>query len=166
MLGFRDHIRALVAAGAALVAVGAVLAHLGGGPALAKGKPASWKSIDDALLLVNNNPVKEWGLFQAGNKRDPLLLQMGNRFLLIKIHDRQVFEIDKSKVQSKSGELLFDPAEHPDAALPTSEWEAADMEAVYRIRAKINSEDRLLDIELPHQLDLSGMSPHAATRDR
>jgi len=40
------------------------------------------------------------------------------------------------------------------------------MESVYRIRAKLTAEDQLLDIELPHQLDLSSMSPHAAGSSR
>jgi hypothetical protein len=96
--------------------------------AAAKGKPVSWKGIDDALLRVNDNPVKVWGVFQAGNKRDPLVLQMGNRFLLIKIHDKQIFEIDPSKVQVKTDEILWDPSDHPTDPLATSDWEAADGE--------------------------------------
>jgi len=91
---------------------------------------------------------------------------MNNRFLLIKIHDRQVFEVDPAKVQHKTDELLWDPSDHPAQPLATTDWDAGDTEAVYRIRAKISSEDHLLDIELPHPLDLSGMSPHSATSTR
>jgi len=137
-----------------------------GDATLAKDKPVSWKIIDDALFRVNDAPVKEWGVYQTGKKRDPLLVQMNNRFLLIKIHDRQFFEVDPAKVQRKNDELLWDPADHPAQPLPTSDWDAGDTEAVYRILAKISSEDRLLDIELPHPLDLSGMSPHPAASTR
>jgi hypothetical protein len=147
-----------------LAAVGAVCNS--GGGIFAKDKPVSWKVIDDALLRVNDAPVKDWGVYQAGKKRDPLLLQMGNRFLLIKIHDRQLFEVDPSKVQRKTDELLWDPSDHPAQPLATSDWDASDTESVFRIRAKISSEDRLLDIELPHPLDLSGMSPHTGTATR
>ncbi len=126
----------------------------------AKDKPVSWREIDDALLRVNDAPVKEWGVFQTGKKRDPLLVQMDGRFLLIRIHEREIFEVDPKSVQHKSGELLWDPKNHPAQPLAISDWDAGDMEAVFRIRAKITAEDRLLDIELPHQLDLSGMSPH------
>jgi hypothetical protein len=147
-----------------LAAVGAVCASSGG--TFAKDKPASWKIIDDALFRVNDAPVKEWGVYQTGKKRDPLLLQVNNRFFLIKIHDRQLFEVDPTKVQRKSDELLWDPSDHPPQPLATSDWDAGDTEAVFRIRAKISTEDRLLDIELPHPLDLSGMSPHSATTSR
>jgi hypothetical protein len=147
-----------------LAATGAVCASFGG--TFAKDKPASWKMIDDALFRVNDAPVKDWGVYQAGKKRDPLLIQMDKRFLLLKIHDRQLFEVDPAKVQRKSDELLWDPTDHPAQPLSTTEWDAGDTEAVFRIRAKISSEDRLLDIELPHPLDLSGMSPHAASSTR
>ena len=147
-----------------LAALGALCASSGG--TFAKNKPASWKIIDDALFRVNDAPVKEWGVYQTGKKRDPLLLQMNNRFLLIKIHDRQLFEVDQTKVQRKSDELLWDPSDHSSQPLATSDWDAGDTEAVFRIRAKISAEDRLLDIELPHPLDLSGMSPHSATTSR
>jgi hypothetical protein len=95
-------------------------------------------------------------------------VQIDKRFLLIQIHERQIFEIDPGKVQRKTDELLLDPSNHPAQPLATTDWDANDSEAVYRFRAKISAEDRLLDIQLPHTLDLSGMSPHspAATRHR
>lgn len=136
------------------------------GVTLAKDKPVAWKEIDDALLRVNDAPVKEWGVFQTGKKHDPLLVQMNKRYLLIKIHDHEIFEVDPATVQKKDDELSWDPNNHPAQPLLISDWDAADMDAVFRIRAKINGEDGLLDIELPHQLDLSGMSPHAAGGSR
>ena len=134
----------------------------------AKDKLASWKEIDDALLRVNDAPVKDWGVYQTGKKRDPLLVQIDKRFLLIQIHERQIFEINPAKVQHKSDELLFDPSDHPAQPLTTTDWDANDSEAVYRLRAKISGEDHLVDIQLPHMLDLSGMPPRspAATRHR
>src|ERR1700722_4638854 len=148
----------------ALILLGMV--YVSGGAIRAKDKPASWKVIDDALFRVNDAPVKEWGVYQTGKKRDPLLVQMDKRFLLVRIHDRQVFEVDPAKIQHKTDELLWDPADHPAQPLETTEWDANDTEAVYLIRAKISAENSLLDIVVPHQLDLSGMSPHAATSQR
>lgn len=122
--------------------------------------------IEDALFRVNDAPVKDWGVYQTGKKQDALLVQMNNRFLLIKIHDKQVFEVDPAKVQRKADELLWDPSDHPSAPLSITDWYADDTEAVFLIRAELTGEDHLLDIELPHQLDLSGMSPHAPSRRR
>ena len=130
------------------------------GRAATRDKPAVWKEIDDALLRVNDAPVKDWGVYETTKKRDSLLVQMGNRFLLIQIHERKIFEVDPKSVQRKSGELLCDPNNHPAQPLSVADWDAGDMEAVFRIRAKLVAEDHVLDIEIPHQLDLSGMTPH------
>jgi hypothetical protein len=147
-----------------MAGAGAVLAA--GGGTFAKDKPASWKMIEDALFRVNDAPVKDWGVYQTGKRRDPLLIQMDKRFLLIRIHDRQVFEVDPARVQHKADELLWDPSDRPAQPLDITEWDASDTEAVFRIRAKIITEGRLLDVELPHQLDLSGMSPHPPAANR
>ncbi|HLJ22656.1 MAG TPA: hypothetical protein VKT71_01030 [Candidatus Acidoferrales bacterium] len=148
-----------------LVLLAAALAAFSfAGVAFSKDKPVPWRTIDDALFRVNDAPVKSWAVYETGKKRDPLLVQMDSRYLVIKIHERQVFEVDPAKIQRKSAELLWDPSDHPAEPLAVTDWDASDTEAVFRILAKLTAEDRLLDIELPHPLDLSGMSPHAKMR--
>src|SRR5579864_9097153 len=82
---------ALCGSGAGVFATGATV--------FAKDKPLSWKPIEDALLRVNDAPPKEWGVYRTGKKNEPLLLQMGSRFLFIDVHDRQAFELDASKIE-------------------------------------------------------------------
>jgi hypothetical protein len=137
-----------------------------GGGALAKSKPVSWKVIDDALLRVNDAPIKDWNIYQTGKKQDPLLLQMGNRFLLIEVHDRRVFEIDPSKIERKSEDVLWDLSERPAQPLATSDWMANDMGAAFKIEAKIDSENRLLDLQLPHPPDIGDLPQRSAAPTR
>src|SRR5438445_11381977 len=103
---------AIAATGAAALAPSA--------SAFAKDKPLSWKPIENALLRVNDAPPKAWGVYRAGRKNEPLLLQIGNRFLLIESHDRQVFELDPAKIEGKTGEILWSPADPPTNPLATS----------------------------------------------
>src|ERR1700722_8784389 len=81
----------------------------------AKEKTLTWKPIEDALLRVDDAPVKDWGVYQTGKKTDRLLLQMGKRFLLIEFRDHQIYEIDPPKVQLKSAELLWNPDDRASA---------------------------------------------------
>src|SRR4029077_11697506 len=104
--------------------------------ALAKDKPLAWKPIEDALLRVNDAPPKEWGVYRTGKKNEPLLLQMGNRVLLIEIRDRQVFELSPSKIERKSGEILWSLADRPAKPLATSNWVADDIGAAFIIKVK------------------------------
>jgi hypothetical protein len=129
----------------------------------ANGKPVSWKAIDDAILRVDDGPVKEWNVYQTGKKTDPLLLQMGKRFLLIDVHDKQLFEVDPSKIERKSDDLvLWDPSDHPANPLAITDWSAGDIGASFRIVAKLNAEGHVVDLQLPHAFDTQTLPVHAA----
>jgi hypothetical protein len=145
-----------------LVAALAVVCGAGGEVA-AKSKAVAWKVIDDALLRVNGSAVKDWGVYQAGRKTDPLLLQMGNRFLLIEIHERRLFELDPSKIEHKAGELVWDPADHPATPLATSDWVEHDVGGAFQIGAEIDSESRSLDLQLPHPPNVGELPARSAT---
>jgi hypothetical protein len=139
-----------------LAAIVAVCAF--GAGAAAKGKPVAWKSIKEALLRVNDAPIKEdWGVYQTGKKSDPILLQMGNRFLLISIHDHQLFEVNPAGIDHKGEDLSWDPADRPAQPILTSGWGDGDIGTAFRIEVKINSEDHLLVVELPHPPDIGDL---------
>jgi hypothetical protein len=63
----------------------------------AKDKPLSWKPIEDALLRVNDAPPKEWGAYRTGKKNEPVVLQIGNQFLLIQGPTTGNFPVDHGK---------------------------------------------------------------------
>jgi hypothetical protein len=134
--------------------------------ALAKDKPLSWKPIEDALLRVNDAPPKEWGVYRNGKKNEPLLLQIGTRFLLIETRDRQLFELDPSKIERKSGEILWGPADRPAKPLATSNWVADDIGAAFVIKVKLDDENALVDLQLPHPPDVGSLPQRASTPTR
>jgi hypothetical protein len=103
---------------------------------------------------VDDQPVKNWNLYQEGKKNDPLLLQMGDRFLLIEVRDHKIFELPPAKVEHKGAELLWDPADRPGEPLATSEWIVKDVGFAYRTSARLVAENRVLDLQLPHPLNL------------
>lgn len=117
-------------------------------------KIVAWKPITEALLRVDDQPVKTWNIYQESKKGDPLLLQMGNRFLLIQVHERKIFELDPAKVEHKGTELRWDSAALPAEPLATSDWIIRDVGFSYRIGARLVAENHLLDVQLPHPLNL------------
>src|SRR5438132_8303132 len=134
--------------------------------AFAKDKPLSWKPIENALLRLNDAPPKEWGVYRPGRKNEPLLLQIGNRFLLIESHDRQVFELDPAKIERKTGEILWSPADRPAKPLATSDWVVDDIGAAFVIKMKLENEDALVDLQLPHPQDVGSLPQQAPARTR
>ncbi len=124
---------------------------------LAKDKPLSWKPIEDALLRVNDAAPKEWGAYRTGKKNEPLVLQIGNRFLFIQSHDHQVFELDPAKIEHKTGELLWSPSDRPAKPLATSEWNVDDIGAAFVVKVKLTDENALVDLQLPHPPDVGDL---------
>lgn len=118
--------------------------------AFAKDKPLAFKSIENALLRVNDAPPKDWEVYRTGKKNEPLLLQIGNRFLLLETNQHQVFELDPAKIEHKTGELLWSPSDRPDKPLATSEWTVDDIGAAFVVKVKLQSENALVDLQLPH----------------
>jgi hypothetical protein len=117
---------------------------------LAKAKPVSWKSIYDALLRVNDAAPKDWSVYRVGKKKDPLILRLGKRYLLIESHDRKIFELDASKVDRKPGEIFWNPADRPDKPLATSDWVVDDIGAAFIITMKLDAENMAINLQLPH----------------
>jgi hypothetical protein len=132
--------------GAALLAAPAFAAD--------KDKPVTWKPITQALLRVNDQPVKNWNVYEQNKKGDPLLLAMGDRYLLIQVHERKVFEIAPAKIEHKGAELLWDSATLPAEPLATTEWLIKDVGFAYRLGVRLVAENRVVDLQLPHPMDL------------
>ncbi len=119
-----------------------------------KEKAVTWKPIKEALLRVNDQAVKNWNVYDQNRKGDPLLLEIGNRLLLIQVHERKVFELSVANVEHKGTELVWDPPALPAEPLPSSDWLIKDVGFAYRIDFQLVSEKRLVDLQLPHPMDL------------
>ena len=150
--------RALLACLAALALV-SLAAGFRETTAIAAEKAALWKVSDQALLRVDDRPVKDWNIYQAGKKANPLLLQIGARYLLVDGREHQVFEIDPSKIEHKGAELSWDPANRPAKSLDTSDWIVRDVGLAYKISTRLVAENHLLDLQIPHPLDIRGIHP-------
>lgn len=119
-----------------------------------KDKPIAWKPITQALLRVDDQALKNWNVYQESKKADPLLLEIGNRFLLIQVRERKVFELPAAKIEHKGAELLWDPAALPAEPLASADWLIKDVGFAYRISMRLLPENRVFDLQLPHPMDL------------
>jgi hypothetical protein len=134
--------------------------------AFAKDKPLAFKSIENALLRVNDAPPKNWEVYRTGKKNEPLLLQIGNRFLLLETNQHQVFELDPAKIEHKTGELLWSPSDRPDKPLVTSEWTVDDIGAAFVVKVKLQSENALVDLQLPHPPNVGDLPNRAPAQQQ
>ena len=113
-----------------------------------------WKSIPDAILQVDSRAPKLWNVFQAGKKFDPLLLQLGTRYLVIYVRNMQVYEIKPEQLEHKGEDLLWRESDKPTKPVATSDWSVKDVGSASRILMKLADEGRVVNIEIPQMPDL------------
>lgn len=113
-----------------------------------------WKSIPDAILQMESHAPKDWNIFQANKKLDPLLLQLGSRYLVVYVHNMEVYEIKPEQLQHKGDALLWRESDKPAKPLATSDWSTKDVGSALRILLKLSAEGRTVNIEIPQVPDL------------
>jgi hypothetical protein len=113
-----------------------------------------WKPIPDAILQVDSRAPKLWNVFQAGKKFDPLLLQLGARYLVIYVRRMEVYEIKPELLEHKGEDLLWRETDKPAKPMATSDWSTKDVGSASRILLKLADEGRVINIEIPQIPDL------------
>jgi len=113
-----------------------------------------WKPIPDAILQVDSRAPKLWNVFQPGKKFDPLLLQLGSRYLVIYVRNMEIYEIKPEHLEHKGEDLLWREAEKPAKPIATSDWSTKDVGSASRILVKLADEGRIINIQIPQMPDL------------
>lgn len=113
-----------------------------------------WKPIPDAILQVDSRAPKVWNVFQPGKKFDPLLLQIGSRYLVIYVRRMEIYEIKPEQLEHKGENLLWREADKPVKPMATSDWSTKDVGSASRILVKLADEGRIIDIQIPQMPDL------------
>ena len=108
-----------------LLALAMVAPHAGA----REGDKINWKPIGDAILrITGRKPPKVWNVYQDEKKKERVLVEMDNRYLILDAKTKQVYEITSAQFQ------LHGPAE--------------------RIEVELTNENISFDVELPHPLEL------------
>jgi hypothetical protein len=118
---------------------------------------SAWKTVDGALVRIDDRAPKQWGLYHTGKKYDPLLLQLGARVLAIYVRNQAVYEISPAMVEHKGEDLIWRESDKPEKPLATTDWTLRDVGSAQRIVVKLSEEGRLIDIQVPQMPDLRGL---------
>jgi len=143
-----------LAARARLVAAGVALLLAATAAAGAPDK-ITWKRVPEAMLKVDNRPAKLWAIYHAekDKKETRLLLQLGNRYLMIDTRLRLITEYDPNAFSKKGEGYEMEREAKGVQALPTDGWILRDVGTSFLIHAMLKEEGRALEIQLPKMPD-------------
>lgn len=109
---------------------------------------AVWKPVQLAILRLNEDAPKSWNIYH-GDKHGLLLVQLWKRYLLVKVSEQEVYEVDPQKVRKQGENVEWSPSEVPAEPIETSEWKVRDVGPVERVRFRLGKTGHFLDMQLP-----------------
>jgi hypothetical protein len=130
----------------------ALLAPLAGAR---EGDKINWKPVGDAILkITGRKPPKIWNVYQDEKKKERVLVEMDNRYLILDAKTKQVYEITAANFQPH-GKIYqsANPASNENV-VPSTGWDRRDIGPAERIQVELTNENVSLDVELPHPLEL------------
>ena len=126
-----------------------------GSVAFATGKPIIWRSNDRAILKVTGmKPPKSWSILEDVKQKSRVLVQMDNHYVLLDAKTKQAFEMSSSQIRAHGKNYESNNPADSEKPLPSTDWDMRDIGPAERIQVRLTTNDVLLDVELPHPLNL------------
>jgi hypothetical protein len=121
----------------------------------AANKPIIWKPDDKAILEVSGRkPPKNWSVFEDEKNKARVLVQLDSLYLVIDAKTKQVFEMAASQIQPHGKNFQSIDPSQTERAIPSTDWDMRDLGPAERIEVRLTKDNTLLDVQLPHPLDL------------
>ena len=110
-----------VSGSAALVAT---LVLAAGVAVLAGGKTRTWKPVNQALLKLNNHPVKTWDVLQADKNHDLVLVQVLRDWYIFNLKRKRAYKVDRSDYKASGGNLIGPEPDKHTPVIKTDGWDS------------------------------------------
>jgi hypothetical protein len=113
------------------------------------GKPALiWNSVEFAIVRYNESAPNSWNIYHSG-KKGVFLVRLWRRYLLVKVEDQEVYDIDPEKITIHSNSVEWSYSDIPDKPIETPDWKERDIGLVKRIRFRLGKDGHVLELQIP-----------------
>ena len=133
-------------------AFGAVLALLLL-PCLAAAQTAApqkvtWKSVEFAIVRFNDQAPNSWSIYHS-EKKGILLVRLWKRYMLVKIADEEVYDIDPQKITVHGDSAEWSYADIPDKPVEVVEWKERNIGSMQRVTFRFGKNGHVLELQIP-----------------
>jgi len=138
-----------------LVLLAGIASSIGGGSLQAQQaseKKVVWKSVEFAIVKLNDEAPKSWSMYHT-EKKGLLLVRLWKRYLLVNVKDEEVYEIDPQTVKPAGDNVEWSPADKPIEPLETPEWKARDIGPMEQISFRLGKNGLVLQLQIPLKMN-------------
>ncbi len=110
----------------------------------------SFVSYGIAAVRIDGNPPKEWNLYyESHGKAEIVLLEWGNRFLLLDASLKLARELKPESVRHNKNSVTWNGDISATTILPSDDWVFRDVGNAKRMHLMLTAESHEIEINLP-----------------
>lgn len=112
------------------------------------GKKSTWRSIEFAIVKLNDQPPISWNIYH-GEKKGLLLVHLWKRFLFVDMHEEEVYDIDPDNIKLVGNAVEWSLADVPVKPIETPDWKTRDVGLMQRVRFRLGKDGHYLELQIP-----------------
>jgi hypothetical protein len=119
-------------------------------------KKVTWKSVEFAIVHFNDQPPNSWNIYHS-EKKGILLVRLWKRYMLVKIADEEVYDIDPQKITVHGDSAEWSYADIPDKPIEIVEWKERNIGSMQRVTFRFGKNGHVLELQIPLGLNREPM---------
>ena len=114
----------------------------------APSQKVTWKSVEFAIVRFNDQAPNSWNIYHS-EKKGILLVRLWKRYMLVKIADEEVYDIDPQKITVHGDSAEWSYADIPDKPVEIVEWKERNIGSMQRITFRFGKNGHTLELQIP-----------------
>lgn len=119
-------------------------------------KKVTWKSVEFAIVRFNDQAPNSWNIYHS-EKKGVLLVRLWKRYVLVKIQDEEVYDIDPQKITVHGDTAEWSYADIPDKPIEVVEWKERNIGSMQRVTFRFGKNGHVLELQIPLGLNREPM---------
>ena len=119
-------------------------------------KKVTWKSVEFAIVRFNDQAPNSWSIYHS-EKKGILLVRLWKRYMLVKIADEEVYDIDPQKITVHGDSAEWSYADIPDKPVEVVEWKERNIGSMQRVTFRFGKNGHVMELQIPLGLNREPM---------
>src|SRR5262252_4045572 len=95
-------------------------------------KKLTWKSVQFAIVRFNDQAPTSWNIYH-GERKGVLLVRLWKRYMLVRIADEEVYDLDPQKITVHGDSVEWSYADIPERPVEVVEWKERNVGSMQRV---------------------------------
>ena len=111
-----------------------------------------WKSVEFAIVRFNDQAPNSWNIYHS-EKKGVLLVRLWKRYMLVRIADEEVYDIDPQKITVQGDSVEWSYADIPEKPVEVVEWKERNVGSMQRVTFRFGKNGHVLELQIPRGLN-------------